>query len=64
MRCVNGFDATIKRVRVLKNGYELIPDSIDLTFRPQIFDYGEPDTDPETIIGRVVWYMVPFGFEI
>ncbi len=29
--CVNGFDATIKRVKPLSNGYELIPDSIDPT---------------------------------
>lgn len=62
--CVNGFDATIKRVKVLENGYELIPDSNDPTFRPQIYDYNEPDTDPVTVIGQVVWYMVPFGFEI
>ena len=61
---VNGFDATIKRVRVLENGYELIPDSNDPTFRSQIYDYNEPDTDLVTVIGQVVWYMVPFGFEI
>ena len=62
--CVNGFDATIKRVKPLSNGYELIPESTDPTFRAQIYDYGEPDTDPVTIIGRVVWYMVPYDFEI
>ena len=62
--CVNGFDATIKRVRPLSNGYELIPDSIDPTFRPQIFDFNEIDTQPVSIIGEVVWYLVPFEFEI
>ena len=62
--CVNGFDATIKRVRPLSNGYELIPDSIDPTYRPQIFDFNEIDTQPVSIIGEVVWYLVPFGFEI
>lgn len=62
--CVNGFDATIKRVKPLSNGYELIPESTDPTFRAQVYDYGEPDTDPVTIIGRVVWYMVPYDFEI
>lgn len=62
--CANGFDATIKRVKPLSNGYELIPDSIDPTFRPQIFDFNEIDTQPVTIIGEVVWYLVPFGFEI
>ena len=62
--CVNGFDATVKRVKPLSNGYELIPDSIDPTYRPQIFDFNEIDTQPVTIIGGVVWYLVPFGFEI
>ena len=62
--CVNGFDATIKRVKPLSNGYELIPDSIDPTYRPQIFDFNENDTQPVSIIGEVVWYLVPFGFEI
>lgn len=61
---VNGFDATVKRVKPLSNGYELIPDSIDPTYRPQIFDFNEIDTQPVTIIGEVVWYLVPFGFEI
>ena len=62
--CVNGFDATIKRVKPLSNGYELIPDSIDPTYRPQIFDFNEIDTQSVSIIGEVVWYLVPFGFEI
>lgn len=62
--CVNGFDATIQRVKPLSNGYELIPDSIDPTFRPQIFDFNEIDTQSVSIIGEVVWYLVPFGFEI
>ena len=62
--CVNGFDATIQRVKPLSNGYELIPDSIDPTFRPQIFDFNEIDTQSVSIIGEVVWYLVPFGFGI
>lgn len=62
--CVNGFDATVKRVKPLSNGCELIPDSIDSTYRPQIFDFNEIDTQPVSIIGEVVWYLVPFGFEI
>ena len=62
--CINGFDATIKRVKPLSNGYELIPDSIDPTYRPQVFDFNEIDTQPVSIIGEVVWYLVPFGFEI
>lgn len=62
--CVNGFDATIKRVKPLSNGYELIPDSIDPTYRPQVFDFNEINTQPVSIIGEVVWYLVTFGFEI
>lgn len=62
--CVNGFDATIQRVKPLSNGYELIPDSIDPTFRPQIFDFNEIDTQSVSIIGEAIWYLVPFGFEI
>lgn len=62
--CVDDFDATIQRVKPLSNGYELIPDSIDPTFRSQIFDFNEVDTQLVSIIGEVIWYLVPFGFEI
>mgnify|MGYP000881001083 CR=1 FL=1 len=62
--CVNGYDATIKRVHKLANGYELIPDSTDPTYRSQVFDYGVEGTDEITVIGRVVWYCVPFDWEI
>lgn len=61
--CVNGYDATIKRVVKLSNGFELTPDSTDPTFRPIVYDYNEPDTDPVTIIGRVVFYVLPFDWE-
>ena len=62
--CVNGYDATIKRVRKLANGYELAPDSNDPTYRAQVYDYGIEGTDEITVIGRVVWYCVPFDWEI
>ena len=62
--CVDDFDATVQRVKPLSNGYELIPDSIDPTFRSQIFDFNEVDTQSVSIIGEVIWYLVPFGFEI
>lgn len=62
--CVNGHDATIKRVRVLENGVELDPDSTDPTFHPTVYDNTIPDTETITIIGEVVWYTVPFDFEI
>lgn len=60
--CVNGFDATVKRVRTLSNGFELVPDSTDPTFKPRVYDYGEPDTETITVIGRVVWYTLPFDW--
>ena len=61
--CVNGYDATIKRVVKLSNGFELTPDSTDPTFRPIVYDFNEPGTDPVTIIGRVVFYVIPFDWE-
>lgn len=60
--CVNGYDATIKRVRHLENGLVLEPDSTDPTMRPIVYDYGKPDTETVTVIGEVVWYMIPFDY--
>ncbi len=60
--CVNGFDATVKRIRTLSNGFELVPDSTDPTYKPTVYDYGEPDTQTVTVIGRVVWYTLPFDW--
>lgn len=57
---VNGYDATIKRVRRLANGIELVPDSYDSTYRPQVYDYGEADTPPIRILGKVVWWCAEF----
>ena len=62
--CVNGYEATIKRILKLDNGFKLEPDSKDPTFKPIIYDYGVEGTDEITVIGEVVWYMVPFDFEI
>ena len=61
--CVNGYDATIKRVRKLNNGFELVPDSNDPTYRPQTYNYNEPGTQTITVIGRVVYYVLPFDWE-
>lgn len=61
--CVNGYDATIKRVRILNNGFELVPDSTDPTFRPKVYDYGEEGTDTITIIGEVVWCVFPYDYD-
>ena len=58
--CVNGFEATIKRVKPLNNGYELVPDSTDPTFKPVVYDYSVPGTEQISIIGLVVWYCIPY----
>lgn len=60
--CVNGYDATIKRVKTLSNGIELCPDSTDPTIRPMVFDYADPDAKTVTVIGEVVWCVFPFDF--
>lgn len=60
--CVNGFDATIKRVHHLNNGFELVPDSNDPTYSPTIYNYNEPGTDVITVIGEVVYYVLPFDW--
>lgn len=60
--CVNGYDATVKRVHKLANGFELVPDSTDPTYKPHVYDYGEPGTETVTVIGRVVYYVLPFDW--
>ena len=62
--CVNGYSATIKRVYALANGFKLSPDSTDPTHRERVYDYGEEGTEVVTVIGRVVWYTLPFDYEI
>ncbi len=61
--CVNGYTATIKRVKRLANGYELIPNSYDPTYLPIIYDYNRDDTDTVTIIGQVVYASYPLDWE-
>ena len=57
---VNGYDATIKRVRRLANGIELLPDSYDPTYRPQVYDFNEMDTPDIKILGKIVWWCKEF----
>ena len=57
---VNGYDATIKRVRKLANGIELIPDSYDPTYRSNVYDFNEEDTPAIKILGKVVWWCKEF----
>ena len=61
---IDGQNATIKRIKRLNNGLQLLPDSTDPTFKPVLFDFTETNKDRVSIIGQVVWYCVPFGFEI
>ena len=61
---VNGYSATIKRVHHLSNGYMLAPDSTNPENKPIIYNYDEDGTEEVRIIGEVVWYMVPFDWEI
>lgn len=61
--CVADGDATIKRIKRLANGIELLPDSKDPTFKPVIFDFEDNSPEEITIIGRVVWMMLPFDWE-
>ena len=61
--CVDGFDATIKRVRKLNNGFELSPDSTDPTYVSKTFNFNEPGTETVTVIGRVVYYVLPFDWD-
>lgn len=60
--CVNGCNATIKRVKKLNNGFELVPDSTDPTFKPVLFDYGVEGTETITVIGKVVYYVLPYDW--
>ncbi|MDR1015691.1 MAG: hypothetical protein LBL86_12060 [Coriobacteriales bacterium] len=59
---VNGHDSTVKRVRRLNNGLELVPDSTDPTFQPKTYDFGRPETEGIRIIGKVVWLTFPFDY--
>lgn len=60
--CVNGYDATIKRIHKLNNGFELVPDSTDPTYEKKTYNYNEPGTETITVIGRVVYYVLPFDW--
>ena len=54
--------ATIKRVRRLSAGLELLPASTDPTFRPMLYDFNDPATPRVQVVGRVVWYTLPYDW--
>lgn len=60
--CINGNDATIKRVRQLNNGFELVPDSLDPTYMRRVYNYNDPETETVTVMGRVVYYVLPYDW--
>lgn len=60
--CVNGNDATVKRVDKLANGFRLKPDSNDPTYAEKTYNYNEPGTEQITVIGKVVYYVLPYDW--
>ena len=61
---VDESEATVKRVRLLNNGIELVPDSTDPTFKPQLFDFDVDSFESVRVIGRVVWYCLPADWQL
>ena len=55
-------ETTIKHVRYLDNGIELLPDSNDPTFKPQVYDYSDPGAYRVRVVGKVVWFTVPYSW--
>lgn len=62
--CVNGDAATIKRIHKLAHGLELIPDSYDPTIRPIVYDENDEDDPEVTIMGKVVYAVMPLDYSI
>ncbi|NPD33076.1 helix-turn-helix domain-containing protein [Eggerthellaceae bacterium zg-997] len=60
---INGYDATIKLAARLANGIRLSPCSSDPTYRVQVFDYDNPEDESVTVIGRVVYHVLPYDWE-
>ena len=61
----NGDASTAKRIKRLANGVELIPDSLDPTHKPIVFDKDDESKWKELKIeGEIVWYTIPFDFQI
>ena len=52
----------IRRVYPLENGIRLVPDSDDPTIKPRVLDYGDSDCPVAHILGRVVWFTLPFSW--
>jgi len=61
---LNHAPVTIMRIQQLRNGFKLLPDSTDPTFATKLINLNDPRSETLTIIGQVIWFTVPFGFEI
>lgn len=59
---INGDMATVKRLRRLADGWELVPDSYDETWQPIALREGDQLYEEMRIIGEVVWYTLPFDW--
>lgn len=60
---IGGETATLKHVRPLSNGVELIPDSDDPTHHPIVYDRADESAPSICILGRVVWHCSPLGID-
>lgn len=56
---VNGWEATVKRVRYQPNGLILQPESYDPFFSDHVIDKDDPDAPEVKIFGKVVSYTAP-----
>ena len=56
--CINGAEATVKRVRSLGKALVLLPDSTDSSFKEILLDWTPESQDSVAVIGRVVWYCL------
>ncbi len=61
--CIGNEDATIKRIHLLHNGVELLPDSTDPTFEPRVLNFGRPG-ESLRILGEAVWFCSPPDFRM
>ncbi len=51
------------RIRPLANGLELKPDSTDPTYQTFVVDFGKTARSDIALIGRIVWYAIPFDWD-
>lgn len=62
--CTENSEVTIKRVRILPNGIELVPDSFDPSFKPTQYVDEEAAHARLLVLGRVVWMTAPLDYDV